>query len=434
MVSKLRIRDDQLNRIQTLINCRGIITLRWEFAKYRIAKTLALREGYIQDRIAKEDFQYLLEKKIISQESVELIIADFPKFQTDHLSLEGIKLYYVETQEYCGLQGFLDDYFKIKFNSRGIWDDFRDGNGIRESAFKLFCEFLGKNWEEIGTTDQLFEDLPDFEQLEIVLCKLDHNSQIECYKNFCESPVIGFKIPNFQSKKSIYNLYLFWLFKTFFKSIDQQWQTIDINFNSRNISNLQDTIKKLINEIGMPIKNLNKKIDKGSINDQEIAEEIIADLRKKTKNIIIFLETYELVQVKDLDEFVSYIYQPLIQQLEQLKANLFKPKIVFVWLDCASYPTSSTIKLFQNEIPIVSHFSKTDVINWIEEQKIITKMSKWKKRNFPQDAEKFLETIWREVDVIPNNSDMIKPEIVLEIFYKFTLNQWEEHRNKWLKL
>ncbi|MGL4502037.1 MAG: hypothetical protein ACRCU2_23425, partial [Planktothrix sp.] len=102
-----------------------MITLRWEFAKYRIEKTLALRVGYIQDRIALEDFQYLLEKKIISQESVELIIADFPKFQTDYLSLEDIRSYYVETQEYCNLQEFLDDYFKIKFNSRGIWDDFR---------------------------------------------------------------------------------------------------------------------------------------------------------------------------------------------------------------------------------------------------------------------------------------------------------------------
>jgi 23S rRNA U2552 (ribose-2'-O)-methylase RlmE/FtsJ len=183
----------------------------------------------------------------------------------------------------------------------------------------------------------------------------------------------------------------------------------------------------------MPIKNLNKKIDKGNINDQEIAEEIIADLRKKTKNIIIFLQTYELDQVKDLDEFVRYISKPLIQQLKELKANLFKPKIVFVWLDLASCPTSSTVELFQNEIPIVSHFSKTDVINWIEEQKIITKMSKWRKRsNFPEDPEQFLEIIWGEVDVII--SDMIKPEIVLEVFYKFTLNQWEEYRNQWLKL
>ncbi len=83
----------------------------------------------------------------------------------------------------------------------------------------------------------------------------------------------------------------------------------------------------------------------------------------------------------------------------------------------------------------MSHFSKSDVINWINEQEIITKMSKWRKRNFPKDPEEFLEIIWREVDVIiPDNSDMIKPEIVLEIFYKFTLNQWEEHRNKWLKL
>jgi hypothetical protein len=60
-------------------------------------------------------------------------------------------------------------------------------------------------------------------------------------------------------------------------------------------------------------------------------------------------------------------------------------------------------------------------------------MSKWRKRsNFPEDPEQFLEIIWGEVDVII--SDMIKPEIVLEVFYKFTLNQWEEYRNQWLKL
>jgi hypothetical protein len=426
----MRIRDDQLNTIQTLINSRGVTKLRWEFAKYRIEQTLALREGYIQDRIVQEDFKYLLEKKIFSKgSSVEMIIEDFPEFQTDHLSLEDIRSYY---SYYCGLKEFLDYYLTIKFNSRGIWDDFRDGNGISESAFKLFCEFLGEDWQEIGTTDKGQEQIRVFEQLEIALCKLDHKSQIECYKNFCESPVIGFKIPNFQRSEPNYNL--IWLFKTFFNSIDQQWQTIDIDFNNRLFFyNRQEKIKKLINEIGMPIKNLNKKIDKGNINDQEIAEEIIADLRKKTKNIIIFLQTYELDQVKDLDEFVRYISKPLIQQLKELKANLFKPKIVFVWLDLASCPTSSTVELFQNEIPIVSHFSKTDVINWIEEQKIITKMSKWRKRsNFPEDPEQFLEIIWGEVDVII--SDMIKPEIVLEVFYKFTLNQWEEYRNQWLKL
>jgi hypothetical protein len=413
-----------------------MITLRWEFAQYRIEETLALQSGYIQDRIAKEDFQYLLEKKIISQKSVELIIADFPEFQTDHLSLEDIRSYYVETKQYCNSQEFLDDYLNIKFNSRGIWDDFRNGNGIRESAFKLFCEFLDQNWQEIGTSDQVFEDLPDFEKLEIVLCKLDHKSQLKCYEGFCESPVIGFKIPNFQSRQLNYNL--FWLFKTFFKSIDQQWQTIHIDFNDTIfLVNRQEKIKKLINEIGMPTKNLNKKIDKGSIKAQEIAEEIIEVLKKDKKNIIIFLQTSELDQVKDLDEFVRYMGEPLIQRLEKLKLDvkLFKPKIVFVWLDLASCPTSYTVELFQNEIPIVSHFSKSDVINWINEQEIITKMSKWRKRNFPKDPEEFLETIWREVDVIiPDNSDMIKPEIVLEIFYKFTLNQWEEHRNKWLKL
>ncbi|VXD11277.1 hypothetical protein PL8927_140086 [Planktothrix serta PCC 8927] len=414
-----------------------MITLRWEFAKYRIAKALALRAGYIKDRIGQEDFQYLLEKKIISQESVELIIEEFPIFQTDHLSLEDIRSYYVETKQYCNLQEFLDGYLTIKFNSRGIWDNFRNGNGIRESAFKLFCEFLGENWQEIGSRDQLFEDLPDFEQLEIVLCKLDHNSQIECYKNFCESPLIGFKIPNFQSKKSNYNLYLFWLFKTFFKSIDQQWQTIHIDFdNTLVFCNRQETIKKLIYEIGMPTKNLNKKIDKGSIKAQEIAEEIIEALKRDKRNIIISIKTSDLNQVKDLDEFVRYMDEPLIQRLKKLDGKLFKPKIVFVWLDLASCPTSSNVELFQNEIPIVSHFSKTDVINWIEEQNIITKMSKWRKElNFPEDPEKFLEEIWRKSDVIiPDNSDMIKPEMVLEIFYKFILNNWENYKQSWLKL
>ncbi|WRH66364.1 MAG: hypothetical protein RSE13_22675 [Planktothrix sp. GU0601_MAG3] len=81
-------------------------------------------------------------------------------------------------------------------------------------------------------------------------------------------------------------------------------------------------------------------------------------------------------------------------------------------------------------------FQETELITWINEQQIITKLSQWKSGlKFPENPEQFLEEIWRNYpDLVFDNSDMIEPEIVLEGFYKFILNNWENYKPLWQKL
>ncbi|MBD2485596.1 hypothetical protein [Planktothrix sp. FACHB-1365] len=440
MVGKLRIRDDQLDRIQGLINCRGMITLRWEFAQYRIQEILTKRGKDIKQGLNEEELNDLYQEEVIEAYYKTALLGILPELKNQRLTLDEIQSRICEKVK-GGLNMFLDDYLNIRYNSRGSWLKFTKGEKfIEPDCFQLFCEFLELNWQDVGISKADYQEdkLKVITELEMTLSNLNHSSQFSSYRqyrNLTRSSVFGFKVTNIKTRC----IHLFWLLKRLLKQNCQNCQIIDIDFNSNHSYNydLQHQLTYACGQLAIRKTLLNRiKAEQQGKISSDVSEEVVKQLQRQKKNLLFLLWTSEANQIEQLDEFVKSIGRPLNRKLKTLQKDDFCPQIFFVWVDLAFSSEQSSIDLFKNNISIASEFYRRDLLDWIEEEKIITQMSNWKRGlSFSQDPEKFLDQVWQKVQIeIPVNFDKIEPEIVLETFYKFTLNEWQEHKDQWLKL
>lgn len=260
---------------------------------------------------------------------------------------------------------FLDNYLNVELNSAPVWKSFKKGRFINKTSFQLFCKVLRLNWKEVGISHQdesksEQEKIKISSELELALSCLNHQNQLSSYRNFLISSVLGFRIVDISQKGCIRP---YWLLKRLFPKNEQNWKCELIKFNSNYLYNLGHQLSHLGYQLELQA-DICRQIDhkeKEQLSTQDLqsfSKSLIKKITRSKANIIFELQTEQGDQIEQLKDFINIIEQPIISELRQIRSSQFKPKIVFVWLDYSLSSQPSTVGIFNNELPIVSHFSR----------------------------------------------------------------------------
>ncbi|MCD8488804.1 MAG: hypothetical protein LRZ84_19200 [Desertifilum sp.] len=165
-----------MKHIQCLIEQTTEGELRWGAATYKIRQAIASSQLTIQD------IDTLARNKILEYDSFNTIRDCMQHYGMRIFSLEDIREKLTQLYR-TNLVNCLNEHFKITNNSHGVFIDFKKGNPIDEGQFRAFCAVLGCQLKQVG----LPANKTELEELEELIWNLDHEKQIEFWKDLAES-------------------------------------------------------------------------------------------------------------------------------------------------------------------------------------------------------------------------------------------------------
>ncbi|NES98059.1 MAG: hypothetical protein F6K32_23275 [Desertifilum sp. SIO1I2] len=399
-----------MTRIQQLIQQTTEGELRWRVATYKIRQAIASSQLTIQD------IETLARKEILTYDSLTTIRNCMQHYGMEIFSLEDIRDKLIQLFG-TNLVNCLNEHFKITNNSHGVFIDFKKGNPIDEGQFRIFCAVLGCQLKQVG----LPANKTELEELEELIWNLDHEKQIEFWKDLAKSrgKIAGFRV---QVPKQIVDkeLCLNWLLKCLLKcDYRQEYKVIDIILNSGRSLNLD----VIIGQAGLPqkLKNIEEENDKF----KSIIEGIHSKLNEK-KFIFIF-DSVDSRRKDELDKILDFFWKPLCIKLLNSETKNTNFKVLMFWIDYQENPNMDWRKIYKFhqryepncqadavfELSLPDFINHSDIKDWVDQSQNVC----------PLVAQLNSNQIW--TNSCQGNYQYIVPSI-----YQ-SLNLWEKNKDKW---
>lgn len=419
-----KVRSDKLK----LVNARvreigGRAQIRWNVAQYKIAKALNACGQNFEDGLDITDFQYLTENGLHTPNTDAPMIDVMPELNTRRVCLEEIRNHFIANYKY-NIKDFLDWDLKIKDNSSPTWDRFfRGGIYIEDDVFQVVCTILNFDCEEIGTQER---EMPVWKKLETLLWQLNHQNQVAKFQDLAQQShnLVCLKFVQVPGRQ----IPLFWLLKTLVQPVDNGIQKAGIDFNSLIFSDTSDRLDSIIAQLGLPNRLRNRR------NPNAIAREIHKKIVKENQTIVLFFFTHDRQQITQLDELVSFLYQPLLQEFSQRQPQ---KKLLMVWIDSQTSSQEESEDLDEDgdnypeysNIFVSSIFNQKDIISWtnLREVNLLFDRTRNEPSNCPAIENNLADLIWEE-------SQEGQPEFLLRSVYNLCNLNWETYQNSWEKI
>ena len=418
-----KVRSAKLESVNARVQTRGgRQQVRWQVARYKIEQRLAVRNQTLEDGLDKTDLQYLAQQDILIGDAANLMLEAMPELNSQKFQLEDIKDYFIPYYS-LSIENFLNDYLKIKDNSHGTWKKFLKGEtAIEYEAFNTICNVLDLDCDIIGTDTR---EMPECKKLETLLWELNHRTQIQIFQALSRNSqnLVCLKFPQVSGEQ----IPIFWLIKTLIQPLDDSIQKAAIDFNSQIYSDSKDRLNTIIQGLGLPSKLYKRP------NPNAIAKEIHKKMLKDNKTIVLLFYTQNRQNLTEFYELFNLLYQPLLQELSPLQTE---QKLLMVWIDSQPSSQENSDALGEdddnapyNEIPVTSRFNKSDIINWINLEKVQSFINRTIKDDvsYCQFTANISEFIWSE-------SQQGQPEVLLKSVYSLCNLKWETYQGSWRKI
>ena len=154
---------------------------------------------------------------------------------------------------------------------------------------------------------------------------------------------------------------------------------------------------------------------------------------KDNKTIVLLFYTQNRQNLTEFYELFNLLYQPLLHELSPPQTD---HKLLMVWIDLQPSPQEEFDALDEdddsapyNEIPVTSRFSKSDIINWINLDKVQLFINRTINNDlsYCQFTANISEFIWTE-------SQQGQPEVLLKSVYSLCNLKWETYQGSWRKI